>query len=149
MSRRPRPVALLASWRQMLVWGAVLAIGTLVLSWLDYQRIARTRSEEVYIFLTALLFLIVGVAAGVRLANPRPLPTIEGNPAALAELGISAREYDVLAELAAGRSNKEIADRLAISPNTVKTHVARLYEKLGAARRTDAIQRARDLGILA
>ena len=54
----------------------------------------------------------------------------------------------MLKELAAGRSNKEIARRLAVSPNTVKTHLARLYEKLGAERRTDAVNRARELGII-
>ena len=72
----------------------------------------------------------------------------DGNPQAQASLGISPRELAVLQELAAGRSNKEIAQRLGVSPNTVKTHVARLYEKLGARRRTDAIARARALGIL-
>lgn len=137
-----------AQWRQMLAWGAALGAGTTVLAVLDYQRMARMRSDEIYIFVIALIFLVLGIAAGVRLANPRAVPTPAGNPAAIAELGISPRELDVLAELAAGRSNKEIARRLAISPNTVKTHVARLYEKLGAVRRTDAIARARELGIL-
>ena len=54
----------------------------------------------------------------------------------------------VLQEIAAGRSNKEIAARLKISPNTVKTHAARLFEKLGAKRRTDAVKKARELGIV-
>jgi ATP/maltotriose-dependent transcriptional regulator MalT len=54
----------------------------------------------------------------------------------------------VLTELAAGHSNKEIARRLDVSPNTIKTHVARMFEKLGARRRTDAIARARELGLL-
>ena len=66
----------------------------------------------------------------------------------MAELGISVREREVLAEIVAGRSNKEIAARLKVSPNTVKTHVARLFEKLGANRRTEAIRRARELGIV-
>lgn len=63
-------------------------------------------------------------------------------------LGISERERVVLQQLAAGGSNKEIAQQLGISPNTVKTHVSRLFEKLGARRRTEAIQRARELGLL-
>jgi ATP/maltotriose-dependent transcriptional regulator MalT len=54
----------------------------------------------------------------------------------------------VLEQIAAGRSNKEIAARLKISPNTVKTHAARLFEKLGAKRRTDAVKKARELGIV-
>ncbi|MFO1399588.1 MAG: response regulator transcription factor, partial [Steroidobacteraceae bacterium] len=72
----------------------------------------------------------------------------DGNPRAQASLGITPRELSVLQELAAGRSNKEIAARLAIAPDTVKTHVARLYDKLGARRRTEAVNRARELGIL-
>jgi ATP/maltotriose-dependent transcriptional regulator MalT len=63
-------------------------------------------------------------------------------------LGISDRELEVLTLLAAGRSNKEIARHLEVSPNTIKTHVARLFEKLGARRRTEAILRARELGVI-
>ena len=63
-------------------------------------------------------------------------------------LGISDRELEVLELLAAGQSNKEIARRLEVSPNTVKTHVARLFEKLEARRRTEAILRARELGMI-
>jgi DNA-binding NarL/FixJ family response regulator len=72
----------------------------------------------------------------------------DGNPAALEALGISPREAAVLQEIAAGHSNKEIAARLHVSPNTVKTHVARLFEKLDARRRTDALRRARELGLV-
>ena len=71
-----------------------------------------------------------------------------GNPQAIAALGIYPREFAVLEQLAAGLSNKEIARALGVSPNTIKTHVARLFEKLGAVRRTDAIARARELGIV-
>jgi ATP/maltotriose-dependent transcriptional regulator MalT len=63
-------------------------------------------------------------------------------------LGISPRELEVLDLLAAGRSNKEIARRLDVSPNTVKTHLANLYEKLEVRRRTEAILRARELGMI-
>ncbi|HEX2083501.1 MAG TPA: LuxR C-terminal-related transcriptional regulator, partial [Xanthomonadaceae bacterium] len=77
----------------------------------------------------------------------RPAP-FDGNPQARAALGISARELAVLQQVAEGRSNKEIAARLHIAPSTVKTHLARVYEKLEARRRTDAIRRARELGLL-
>jgi ATP/maltotriose-dependent transcriptional regulator MalT len=70
------------------------------------------------------------------------------NTRVIERLGISARELEVLELLAAGRSNKEIARRLDVSPNTVKTHLANLYEKLEAERRTEAIRRARDLGMI-
>ena len=80
---------------------------------------------------------------------PSPSPgALELDPAAHERLGISAREFEVLGLIAAGRSNKEIARTLEVSPNTVKTHVAKLFEKLGARRRTEAILRARELGMI-
>lgn len=135
-------------WKRLLIYGLVLGAGTLALQWLDYSRLARVHSADFYIVITALGFLVLGVWVGSRLlGGPRPAP-FDGNPQAQAALGISPRELAVLKELAAGHSNKEIADRLHVSPNTVKTHVARLFEKLEAKRRTDAIARARELGLV-
>lgn len=134
----------------MAIYGGLLALGTLALQGLDYLHLVRAQPREFYIFLIALAFLALGIYLGVRIIGPStqaPAP-FDGNPQAQAQLGISARELEVLVELAAGRSNKEIAQRLDVSPNTVKTHVARLFEKLGARRRTEAIQRARELGLL-
>lgn len=96
----------------------------------------------------AAAFLVLGVFVGMRAFRAPPPAPFDGNPKAIASLGISSRELEVLEAVAAGRSNKEIAIALRVSPNTVKTHVARLLEKLGAKRRTDAINRARELGIL-
>jgi DNA-binding CsgD family transcriptional regulator len=135
-------------WKRVTLYGALLAAGTLALQWLDYQRLARANSGDIYLFMIALAFLALGVWLGARAfgaGRPRPF---DGNPQAVAALGISAREREVLEEIVAGRSNKEIAARLNVSPNTVKTHVARLFEKLGAKRRTDAVRRARELGIV-
>jgi ATP/maltotriose-dependent transcriptional regulator MalT len=132
----------------VLGYGALLAIGTLALQWIDYQQVARTRLADLAIFLVAGAFLATGVAVGMKLFARPPLAPFDGNPAAVASLGISPRELMVLEVLAAGQSNKEIARSLGVSPNTIKTHVARLFEKLGAQRRTEAIQRARELGIL-
>jgi DNA-binding NarL/FixJ family response regulator len=135
-------------WTRAIGYGAVLAVGTLALQWLDYQRLARAHAGDIYIFLIALAFLALGVFIGARvIAAHKPAP-FDGNPKAQAALGISARELTVLHALAAGRSNKEIAIALDVSPNTVKTHVAKLFEKLEAKRRTDAINRARELGIV-
>ena len=135
-------------WKRVVGYGALLAAGTLALQWIDYQRMARMHSGDVYLFLVAVAFLVLGIVLGVRVfAAPNPV-AFDGNPKAKAELGLSERELEVLHELAAGHSNKEIAARLHVSPNTVKTHVARLFEKLGARRRTEAIHRARELGIV-
>jgi len=136
-------------FRRLAIYGLLLAAGTFALQWLDYQRLARAYSADVYIALVAAAFLILGVYVGARVFAPPPGPAaFDGNPKAQASLGISGRELEVLKELAAGRSNKEIAAKLEVSPNTVKTHTARLFGKLGAKRRTDAINRARELGIL-
>jgi DNA-binding CsgD family transcriptional regulator len=134
-------------WKRITLYGALLAAGTFALQWLDYQRMARAHSGDIYVFMIAAAFLALGVWLGARAFGARPHP-FDGNPRAVAELGISVREREVLQEIVAGRSNKEIAARLNVSPNTVKTHVARLFEKLGAKRRTDAIRRARELGIV-
>jgi DNA-binding NarL/FixJ family response regulator len=125
-----------------------LAAGTFVLQWLDYQRMARAHAGDIYIFIIAVAFLVLGVVIGMRVVGSHKPAAFDGNPKALAELGISLRELTVLQQLAAGRSNKEIASELDLSPETVKTHVARIFEKLGAKRRTDAVNRARELGIV-
>ena len=135
-------------WKRMVGYGALLAVGTLALQWLDYQRLARMHSGDIYLFLVAAAFLVLGIVLGVRVFAAPAAAAFDGNPKAQAELGLSDRELEVLRELAAGHSNKEIAAHLHVSPNTVKTHVARLFEKLGAKRRTEAVRRARELGIM-
>jgi len=139
----------LSAARPFLVYGAILAGGALALTWLDYFRFARTFPGEFQLVLIATGFLALGVWSGARLfAGRRAEPQFDGNPDAQRTLGLSAREMDVLALIADGLSNKEIAARLNVSPNTVKTHVARLLEKLGARRRTEALARAREFGML-
>jgi DNA-binding CsgD family transcriptional regulator len=135
-------------WKQAAIYGVVLAAGTFALQWFDYLSLVRVYPREVFVFAVAAAFMGLGVFIGVRaLRAPDPVP-FDGNPKAVASLGLSPREIQVLAEIAAGRSNKEIARTLDVSPNTVKTHISRVYEKLGARRRTDALLRARELGIL-
>jgi DNA-binding CsgD family transcriptional regulator len=146
MPRRARTAPL--PWKPLLGYAAALAAGAFLLDWLDYQRLARARSADIYVFLVAAAFLGLGVFAGARLFGIRTPKPFDGNPAAQASLGISPAELRVLHALADGLSNKEIGARLHISPHTVKTHVARLCEKLEARRRTEAIARARSLGIL-
>lgn len=138
----------LTTIKRVALYGAALAAGTLALQWFDYQRLARQQTAELYYFLVAAGFLALGIYIGARvIGGGRPVP-YDGNPKAQAALGISGRERMVLEQLAVGRSNKEIARELGVSPNTIKTHIARLYEKLEASRRTEAIARARELGLL-
>jgi DNA-binding NarL/FixJ family response regulator len=135
-------------WKRVAAYGAVLGLGALTLQWLDYERLVRAYPGDIYVFLIAAAFLALGIYIGSRVIGGQKSEPFDGNPKAVESLGISPRELTVLQELAIGHSNKEIAQRLKVSPNTVKTHIARLFEKLGAERRTDAINRARELGIV-
>ncbi len=134
-------------WKRVAIYGVALGAGALALQWLDLQRVTLFHSDSLYVGLIALAFLALGVFIGLKLFAGPARPE-EGNPKAQAALGISARELEVLQALAAGHSNKEIAAKLNVSPNTVKTHIARLFEKLDARRRTEAITKARELGIV-
>ena len=134
--------------RTVAIYGCVLALAAIALQWVEYQFWARTHSEEVYVALIAAGFLGLGVWVGARIFRRPTAGPFEPNVRAQASLGITEREFEVLKLLAAGRSNKEIASGLAVSPNTVKTHIARLFEKLEAVRRTEAILKARELGLI-
>lgn len=134
--------------RTILTYGAILAMGSFGLQWLQYQYLVRTHPAEAYLALFALAFMALGVWVGVRLFHRPPAAPFHVNTQVLETLRISARELEVLELLAAGRSNKEIANRLNVSPNTIKTHVANLFGKLEVKRRTEAILRARELGMI-
>jgi DNA-binding CsgD family transcriptional regulator len=132
----------------VVLYGALLAAGALALQWIDYQQFARAHSGNIYTFVVAGGFLALGIYIGARVIGRTQPSAFDGNAKAQAALGISPRELEVLHEIAAGRSNKEIAAQLNVSPHTVKTHVAQLFEKLDAKRRADAINKARELGIV-
>jgi DNA-binding CsgD family transcriptional regulator len=134
--------------RTILVYGAVLAAGTFALEWLEFRFLVRTHATEAYVAMVAAAFLGLGVWLGAKLFRRAPAGPFAPNTLARETLGISDRELEVLELLAAGRSNKEIARRLDGSPNTVKTHVTKLFGKLQARRRTEAILRARELGMI-
>jgi DNA-binding NarL/FixJ family response regulator len=134
--------------RTILAYGAVLAAGTFVLEWLEFRLLVRTHAVEAYIALVAAAFMGVGVWLGAKLFRHASAVPFVPNTRVRETLGISGRELEVLELLAAGRSNKEIARRLDVSPNTVKTHVTKLFAKLEARRRTEAILRARELGMI-
>src|SRR5690349_16037195 len=135
-------------WRTTLIYGALLALAAVLLQWLQYRLLAHTHPAQIYLALFALACMALGGWVTARLLRRAPAAPFEVNTRARQSLGISEREFEVLELLAAGRSNKQIARQLEISPNTVKTHVARLFEKLEARRRTEAIGRARELGLV-
>ncbi len=125
-----------------------MAAGALVLEWLEVQFLLKRFSIEIYIVILCGLFTGLGIWIGHRLTRRAPIKPFEINTSALTYLGISERERDVLTLLAAGHSNQDIADHLFISPNTVKTHLHNLYQKLEASRRGEAVQKARSLHLV-
>ena len=135
--------------KSVIVYALALAAGAFVLQWLEYKYLARAFAPEIYVGLIALGFTALGVWVGHRMTPKTVSPTFERNDAAMKSLGVTERELGVLELLAAGRSNKEIARALDISPNTVKTHIANLFQKLEVERRTQAIQKARELYLIA
>jgi DNA-binding NarL/FixJ family response regulator len=134
--------------RTIALWGLVLAAGAFALDWLDYQYAARALPRDVYVGMVATAFAAGGVWLGWRLTARPAAAGFERNTAALASLGVTGQELKVLERLAAGQSNKEIARSMGLSPNTVKTHVANLFAKLEASRRTQAVMKARDLRLI-
>jgi DNA-binding CsgD family transcriptional regulator len=130
------------------LYAVPLAFAAAALKWLEYRYLTRTFSVEIYIALLAACFTCLGVWIGRKL-TPQPADShFQLNHAAIRSLGLTPRECEILELLASGQSNKEMARELAVSPNTVKTHLARVYEKLDVERRVQAIEKARSLALI-
>jgi len=134
--------------KTMLIYGIVIAAAVVLLQWMEYMYVVRAFSIEIYIGMVALFFVVMGIWIGISISGRRKSSSFERNEKAVEYLGISEREYEVLGLLAQGLSNKEMADRLHVSGNTIKTHLSRLYDKLEVGRRTQAVQRARELRLI-
>lgn len=137
--------------KTILLYGVAMAALTGILKFIEYRFLVRDLSLEYYIGAVAVVFTGLGVWAGLRLTRRKIVianPDFKLNVVELQRLGVSKREYEVLELMAQGLSNQEIADKLFVSLNTVKTHSSNLFMKLDARRRTQAIHRAKELGLL-
>ncbi len=137
--------------KTILIYGVALAALTGILKFIEYRYFVRDLSLEFYLGVVAILFAGLGVWAGLRLTRRKVVianPDFKLNEPELQRLGISKREYEVLELMAQGLSNQEIADKLFVSLNTVKTHSSNLFMKLDARRRTQAVRRAKEFGLL-
>jgi DNA-binding CsgD family transcriptional regulator len=134
--------------KTIVVYSLAIAAAAFLLQWLEYQYVVRVFPTEVYVVVIAVLFTVLGVWVGNRLTGSAPKSEFERNRQAIDYLGVSDREVEVLELLAEGHSNQEIADSLFVSPNTVKTHLANLYGKLEVSRRTQAVQKAKQLRLI-
>lgn len=153
--------------RHVLIFGLVGGLLIAILQYTEYRFVVIEHSVELYGALVAILFSVFGIWLGLRITRRRESIRetvvvreilVPAEPAALGPfapdteqqqtLGITTRELEILTLIARGFSNREIATQLFISENTVKTHCARAFDKLGAARRTQAVQRGKELGLL-
>jgi DNA-binding CsgD family transcriptional regulator len=136
--------------------GGILIV---VLKLIEFRFLVREHSIEIYGGLIAALFAGLGIWLGLTLTKkkevlivkevPVPAPTsFSLNEQRLKDLGITRRELEILELIAQGLSNREIADKLFVSENTVKTHSSRLFDKLSARRRTQAVQIGKEMGLI-
>ena len=154
-------------YRQIAIYGLSLAALVLLLRWMEYKFILISYSLEVYITLIALLFTGLGTWLALKLVKPKTETRIETviiekevfkthpngefvfNEDEKQKLGLSNREMEVLQLMAEGYSNQEIAEKLFVSLNTIKTHSSKVFEKLDVKRRTQAVEKAKRLQLLA
>jgi len=134
--------------RTITLYAIGLASIAFVLQWIEYQYLTKLFATEFYIVLIAIGFTGLGLWLSRALTPAVRAPGFVLNEDALKSLGITKREHAVLEQLAGGQSNKEIAQTLHVSPNTIKTHVSRLYEKLNVSQRVQAVQKAKDLQLV-
>jgi NarL family two-component system response regulator LiaR len=148
--------------RHVLIFGLVGGILIAALQYTEYRFVIIEHSVELYGALVALLFATFGIWLGLRITRSRdtvretvvikevqvPARPFTPDPTRQQTLGITTRELEILTLVSRGLSNREIATQLFVSENTVKTHCARAFDKLGAARRTQAVLRGKELGLL-
>jgi len=150
---KPRP-KMRRAVRDILLYGLCCGVLIAVLRLTEYRFLVVEHSVEIYGGLIAAIFAGLGIWLGLTLTQRTEKPIAgSAEPFApdeerISELGITARELEILGLIAAGLSNREIADRLFVSENTVKTHSSRLFDKLGARRRTQAVQLGKQAHII-
>ena len=142
-----------------LIYGLCGGALIVVLKLLEFKFLVIEHSLEIYAGLVAVIFASLGIWLGLKLTKKQevlvvkevPVPATQPftlNEQRLKDLGITRRELEILELIAQGMSNREIADKLFVSENTVKTHSSRLFDKLSARRRTQAVQIGKEMGLI-
>ena len=134
--------------RTVAFYGLALAAVALLVQWIEYRHFVRLLPTELALAAVASVFVVLGVWLGMRLTPGAAAEPFTRNDRAIASLGLTPRECEVLERLARGEPNKEIARAMGLSPNTVKTHVANIYAKLGVSGRGKAVDAARALSLV-
>jgi len=149
----------LAKNKSVILYGVFLAALLFLLKWLELRFIIINHAFEIYAGSIAVIFTALGIWLALKLTRPKTIliekevftgkpETFILNEKELTKLNISKRELEVLQLMSAGLSNQEIALKLFVSLNTIKTHNAKLFEKLEVKRRTQAIETAKRLSII-
>ena len=143
--------------KTVLIYGVLGGALIVALKLVEYRFLVVEYSLQIYGGIVALIFASLGIWLGLKLtrkelivrevAVPMDIP-FSVDAARQAQLGITARELEILQQIAAGLSNKEIAEKLYVSENTVKTHAAAVFDKLSAKRRTQAVQLAKEARLI-
>ena len=154
-------ITFLARNRSIIIYGLSLACVLLLLKWLEWRFIIIDYSFEIYAGFIAVIFTALGIWLALKLSKPKTATVyIEKevrvndktefmlNEAELNRLGLSKRELEVLQLMAQGLSNQQIAEQLFVSLNTIKTHSSNVFEKMEVQRRTQAVDRAKKLGLI-
>ena len=145
--------------KHVLLYGIILAVLIVLLKLVEYKYLIIDPSIEIYGGLIAAMFAAVGIWLGLKLTHKKEVVVVKEirvnvgepfvlNEKKLNELEITQREHEILDLIAKGMSNQEIADKLFISLNTIKTHSSRLFEKLEVNRRTQAVQKGKEFGLI-
>jgi NarL family two-component system response regulator LiaR len=143
--------------KTVLIYGILGGVLIAVLKLVEYRFLVLEHSLEIYGGIVAAIFSALGIWLGLKLTRTREVVRevavpvtgpFERNQERVEQLGITPRELEILEAMAAGFSNREIAERLFVSENTVKTHAGRVFGKLSAQRRTQAVQRAKEAGLI-
>lgn len=137
--------------KTIFLYGLALALLIFALRFIEYRFLVRDLTLEFYVGLVAILFAALGIWIGLRLTRKEAVvvnPEFKFNEKEQSQRNISKRELEVLELMAQGLANQEIADKLFVSINTVKTHSSNLFSKLEVGRRTQAIKKAKGLGLI-
>ena len=145
--------------RHVLMYGLIGGILIAALKWTEYRFLVVEHSIEIYGGLIAATFAVLGIWLGLKLTEKRQTIVVKEVPVPAGapfipderkreDLHITRRELEIPELIAQGLSNREIAEKLFVSESTVKTHSSRVFDKLGARRRTQAVQRGKEFGLL-
>ena len=152
-------MSLFTKYKSIILYSSALALLLILLRWMEWQLIFIDNSFELYAGAIAIIFTLMGIWLTRKLTRPKTIlvekevlikndPKFKVNERIVSELSLSKRELEILALTAEGLSNQEIADKLYLSLNTIKTHLSHMFSKLDVQRRTQALEKARRLGLI-